>query len=714
MKIIWDEMGTTVLATGLALAVLMCGNLRLMAEEAKSQKIPDKAPSGSPDFRPSPERPVGWRGDGTGRYPGATPPLHWGRVAMSVKNLRSQATKPKEGETGNAIADGMIREWLILGPVPVPDELKKLDKDVLPEEAKMDPNEGEKIGDLAWKKVSMDNQTIVFRELFGIERQTQVVAYACAYVHSEKAQKLAMNVMWSGGRLWVNGAPVAPYLCKAEIGLQQGWNRFLFRVHCVKPSEYGAGPEPIWYLRSMFYGVEGSESESENIAWSTRLPGGAAISTPIIVGDKLFVTTAAKSLCCLDKNDGRLLWIRTITLFDVATEEEKKANPAVFQEIAPLASKLSAIDRSLKPGAALTSDLIAPGMWVPSTKVSLEGAIWKLMQKVDPQKYKAYPSGECGDAAATPTSDGRNVYATFHPYLNACFDLDGNMQWVAMHAWDPPYKGTESHGLYASSVLLDGNLFVTSDRTFALDAKTGKPVWQNVAADGSACGSLVALTLGKEPILATPVTLYRARDGKPLFSDKKPYYYGCFATPVVADGKIFRLFGRGGTPGTTVTDRIRLPGSSTEPFNPELMKGMAIDTTRFPRWCDWYMASSLYHEGLLYCLNVDGVLSVVDTEKQEVIYQKLLDLDLSMDHVGNASRGGACSSPTLAGKHIYFFGHRGTCVVIEPGRSFRSVARNRIDGGAGDTDIIASCPVFEKNRLYYRGTSNLYCIEERK
>src|SRR4051812_38958448 len=30
-------------------------------------------PLGSPAFQPAPERPVGWRGDGTGRYPGATP-----------------------------------------------------------------------------------------------------------------------------------------------------------------------------------------------------------------------------------------------------------------------------------------------------------------------------------------------------------------------------------------------------------------------------------------------------------------------------------------------------------------------------------------------------------------------------------------------------------------------------------------------------------------
>jgi len=36
-----------------------------------------EVPLGHPDFRPSPEHPVGYRGDWTGRYPGATPPLEW-------------------------------------------------------------------------------------------------------------------------------------------------------------------------------------------------------------------------------------------------------------------------------------------------------------------------------------------------------------------------------------------------------------------------------------------------------------------------------------------------------------------------------------------------------------------------------------------------------------------------------------------------------------
>ena len=695
MKIMSRGIGHRRWGPGLAVAFLLCGGLRVTAEEAKPRKSNDKAPLGSMAYYPSPERPVGWRGDGTGRYPGATPPLHWGRVAKSVKSLRSQATKPKEGETGKPIPDGTIREWLILGPISFTNAPKN-DVDLLPDEARLEPTEGQKSGGQAWKKVSLDSQTIVFRDLFGIEKQTQAVAYAYAYVHSERAQKLHMNVMCSEGWLLLNGAPIvfSPLSRTVAIGLQEGWNRLLFRVHCVKLNGYGAPSDPLWYLRIVFYSVEGSEYESANIAWSARLPG-QAISTPIIVGDKIFATAMAKSLCCLDKNNGRLLWMRTITLYDVATEEEKKANTAVFEEIAPLAAELRDLDLSIKPGGTPPPNL--------SSKMGLEGAIWKLMQKVDPQKYRAYPSGECADAAPTPTSDGRNVYVTFHPYLNACLDLDGNVKWVSMHAWTPPYNGRESHGLYISSLLLDGKLIGQSDCTLALDAATGKPVWQAPAGDYlKNYSSALALKIKDEPlVLMPPMNIFRAQDGKQLSSSKD----ADIITPAIAEGRIFRIGGKG-------LETISLPDSTVEPFNPEV-RSVEFNVNRFPRW--WQVsvsASPLYHEGLVYCMTEDGVLSVVDTETQEVVYQKLLDLDLAMVHAGNASRGGACASPALAGKYIYFFGHRGTCVVIEPGRSFRQVARNRIDNGAGDTEIFASCPVFEGKRLYYRGTSNLYCIEE--
>ena len=50
---------------------------------ALPQSGAEQAPLGSPDFKPAPNRPVGWRGDGNGRYVAADPPLTWGRVSAS-------------------------------------------------------------------------------------------------------------------------------------------------------------------------------------------------------------------------------------------------------------------------------------------------------------------------------------------------------------------------------------------------------------------------------------------------------------------------------------------------------------------------------------------------------------------------------------------------------------------------------------------------------
>src|SRR4051812_40054769 len=52
-------------------------------------KLSAATPLGSPRFAPSPEQSVGWRGDGTGRYPGATPPISWERTT----NGNGYATK---------------------------------------------------------------------------------------------------------------------------------------------------------------------------------------------------------------------------------------------------------------------------------------------------------------------------------------------------------------------------------------------------------------------------------------------------------------------------------------------------------------------------------------------------------------------------------------------------------------------------------------------
>jgi outer membrane protein assembly factor BamB len=81
MNVTFKMIGALVLAT---LFVATLPRRATAAEQAGPKpadkpKGSDKAPMGSPEFYPSSEYPIGFRGDGTGKYPGATPPTTWHR-----------------------------------------------------------------------------------------------------------------------------------------------------------------------------------------------------------------------------------------------------------------------------------------------------------------------------------------------------------------------------------------------------------------------------------------------------------------------------------------------------------------------------------------------------------------------------------------------------------------------------------------------------------
>src|SRR5438270_4499868 len=59
-------------------------------------------------------------------------------------------------------------------------------------------------------------------------------------------------------------------------------------------------------------------STSENVAWKVAIPG-KGHSSPIVVGDRVFLTTCIESeqrrvLLCLDRHDGRTLWQRDVLI----------------------------------------------------------------------------------------------------------------------------------------------------------------------------------------------------------------------------------------------------------------------------------------------------------------------------------------------------------------------------------------------------------------
>lgn len=357
----------------------------------------DKAPLGSPQFYPSPERPIGWRGDWTGRYPAANPVTEWGYWPKSPNwGLRFQLKRPAKDDAGkNAteVTSGELLEWLVLGPFEPKDAAKALDEEFLPKEADLSPDEGEKAGDLAWTKhVSANKDAGVIVNTIRLDTvakgKPNGIVYAHCYLFSQTKGKIEFYLdQGKSARIWVNsktvhnnpagkfGTPGLNYVCYAAgehwsgellmlgrnglhvpVELEKGWNRVLIKadsqinLHLVETSDV--------------------EYEKKNVAWVTKLPNWSN-AMPIIVGDKIFLMAEPDELICINKQDGKILWSRRTTFVDATSPDDKKR----FSQF----KELEALNDSLKK----TEEM--------GKRVEIRQKMLKLLKDVDEENKKTNP-----------------------------------------------------------------------------------------------------------------------------------------------------------------------------------------------------------------------------------------------------------------------------------------------------------------------------------
>lgn len=633
---------------------------------------------------------VGWRGDGTGCYPKATPPLEWARTSKSMKDLSGQAQKPKgDAPGGVSIADGVMRDWLILGPVPVP-EGAKMGADFIPNEGQMQPDENEKNGELTWKAIKAETSCLDFNAILG--RHPKMAAYAHTYIYSKAAHQILMTGSYHTGlRIWLNGKEVGVaeknWSAHTLLNLTTGWNRLL--IKSTGDAVPDGGTVTHWYFRPQLFGRAPYEYENKNVAWTCAMPG-TSNASPIVVGDKIFSTAETYDLACINKADGKILWVRSANYFDTLTDDEVKANPA-FQEALPSAERIRAINLAY-------SSATPPNGNVVGEKHALEKKLHDVLLKVDAKKYRLLDGQDVGYAGITPVSDGKFVYVWYATGITACYDLDGNRKWIHL---DNDHEIRE-HGLATTPILVGSRLIVHMNETLGLDAATGAVAWRLPREFFQA--SLIALPIANEGCYLVPNgSVRRASDGKALFERKGE---GAINTPVVKDGVIY-----------LGTETFKVPAAATDPMKLEPYKpGVKIPSGQFPQYYfESTTSSPLVYEGLLYTVNIDAVLSVVDITAGQVAYQKLLDVSVD-NHANMKAARGLGSCPTLAGKYIYIFGNQGTAVILEPGKTFKQVGKNRLENCIGGDEWWAhqessiSSPVFDGDRLYYRAEANLYCI----
>ena len=699
---------------------------------------------------------LGWRGDGSGKYPDARPVLQWSRTSKAVQELRFQAKRPDGYSKGRPMPDGVIREWLVLGPLPMKIEDteerygfghsysgKTTDPLGLGDETGLQPTVGEKGAGKTWTLHKADTSTVDFKNLYqdisldDLEEGRDYAAYAHSYIHAEQERTYAVNINNRGAMFfWLNGKLIGKpeFNRTTELTLKKGWNRLLVRVQPTR-RQFSKGrsmwPRNSWYASVCFYGMPGSTYETSNLLWAAEMPNGYGFGSPILVDNRLFLQSGYGDLFCVDADTGRILWLRSNLYHDFATEAEQREHSEVFKEIAPLDARLKEINASFARGKGPRLEKVKRGHrtgYGHREKEDLENRICDLMRKVDRKKY-ALPrhqnkDTDMGYGAFHAVSDGKHVFAWFATGVTVCYDLDGKLIWRNLDNRGG-YRG--HHGYTIGPFLHDSKLLTYMTSLLCRDASDGRLLWERDSPFGHMQGQFVGAEIAGEPVaIASSGGVLRMSDGAVLW-DGPPQSKHMIPAPVVEGKTCYQLMGKNTSKnaGSFVDKnslfpnfyRISLPESVSTPLDVKV-DALTVDTRTFPAdYIYFHMSSPIVHDGLAYLLNNAGVLTVVDVERMEIVYQKYLDLDQSTGW-GEAAARGIGISPVLAGEHLFVFGATGACVVLKPGRTYQKVAKNKIEHtlhrvGNNMNERFVGCPVFAGERAYIRGEANLYCVGEK-
>ena len=484
----------------------------------------------------------------------------------------------------------------------------------------------------------------------------------------------------------------------------------------------GATPPLSWARKK-----DGSGYAAKNVLWMTPLPQ-TSVSTPIIVGERIFLTAEVADLVCLDKQSGRILWIRSNPEFEGVPEAERKENPAYAEKLLALlpqmaqanadaitalnASAGDTIPISRTAGNRVMSPAVVAAL---AKKRELEKQIYDAQRAIDKKKFERYwGQGVFGFSGQTPVSDGAHVCAFFTTGVTACYSLDGTRKWIALGR-----GGGSEHGNFASPLLCAGRLVVWANELRGYEVQSGKLLWSVPETGQNTYGSLFGLASGNELIAASQSGYFvRLSDGKPIWGER--VFGDAIMTPIIAGGAIFAAVGYPRNNNESLGFRAFKIPAATE--SAKLVPAYTFKT----EWSDdeipadkqkapfnrGYVASPLLVEGLIYRMTQGAGLIVNDAATGELVYRKVLPLKPRTQYWDWA---GAAASPTLAGKHIYLMDNQGATVVIEPGKQYKEVGLNVLEeskDGKSQAQNLAS-PVFEGTRMYYRTPGFLYCIGEK-
>jgi len=174
---------------------------------------------------------------------------------------------------------------------------------------------------------------------------------------------------------------------------------------------------------------KGPTFTAKGIRWAVHMPGHSN-ATPLVVGDRVFTTSDPNDLVCLDKNTGKVLWVRS-TLATMRRWRTSSTGINLDEKKADVASWKPSTRRSPRAGSTIRK--LRDG-----DRVKLAASIQDWVGKTKEYSYHC-PGWGGGNSAPSPCTDGKFVYVWHgEAGLLGCYGLDGTRVWTRyIHPLDP-------------------------------------------------------------------------------------------------------------------------------------------------------------------------------------------------------------------------------------------------------------------------------------
>jgi outer membrane protein assembly factor BamB len=387
-----------------------------------------------------------------------------------------------------------------------------------------------------------------------------------------------------------------------------------------------------------------------NVAWSTAIPG-LGHSSPIVWGDRIFVTTAVSS----DP--------KSVFQYPLTGQLDQRTDLARHQ------FKIYCLDKR-------------------TGKILWEKVAAELEPRVARHPHNSY-------ASATPATDGKRVVAFFGSEGLYAFDLEGKLLWkqdvgpLDQGAFDvPEYKW----GSASSPIIYKDLVIVQCDQQkgsflAAFDASTGKPVWRTQREALPSWSTPTVYEGGERAELATNGAEYfrgyDPRTGAELWRIKGTSMISV-PTPFAAHGLIYLASGyyrfiqpivalKPGATGDVPVERVAWRTEKGAP----------------------YLPTPIVYGDYFYSFNHRGILTVYNAKTGEQIYEQRL-----------GAGGAFAASPVAAGGRLYSASEDGEVYVVKAGPAFELLATNKMD------EVVMATPALADGMLIIRGLNHLFGIAQ--